>query len=441
MSQDSTGSDPSGSDRFWTRRKFLAVGAGAATATAGGINWYINRPPQNKSPRNRFSPSDGDSQDQFGTSVDLSEDGATALIGARFDEDPNGIVAGSAYVFSRAGGSFDQQAKLAADDGDKDDHFGQSVALSDDATTALIGAWRDEDPNGLSAGSAYVFSQTETGWVQSAKLYPENGVPSADFGREVALSSEGSTALVGAQYDDIDGKENSGAAYVFDRTDGSWRQAARLLPEDAKAYAYFGSGIDLSNDGTTALIGAPHEQAGSAYLFSRTDGSWSQSAKLVADDSGDHFGDAVGLSSNGRTALVGGGSTAFQFSRSTQSWERTAKLGPSTVCEFGYEIALSGDATVGITPGQIEESEGVMIDAAREVRQSDGEWTQSRILTAPDGRSYDSNRNSWDGFGSSVGISTDGTTVVVGANLDRDPINEGSSGGSAYVFDLTDRDS
>jgi len=101
----------------------------------------------------KLAANDGDDSDWFGDSVGL--DGDTALIGARSDEEPNGSLAGSAYVYRRSNGSWSEEAKLTANDGDGFDLFGYSVGL--DGDTALIGALDDEDPNGDSAGSAYVF--------------------------------------------------------------------------------------------------------------------------------------------------------------------------------------------------------------------------------------------------------------------------------------------
>jgi len=108
----------------------------------------------------KLDPDDGDSADCFGCSVAVSGD--TIVVGAYYDEDPNGSWAGSAYVFERGGGWGDghanQVAKLDPDDGDSDDRFGCSVAVSGD--TIVVGAYEDEDPNGSGAGSAYVFTPT-----------------------------------------------------------------------------------------------------------------------------------------------------------------------------------------------------------------------------------------------------------------------------------------
>jgi hypothetical protein len=81
-------------------------------------------------------------------------------VGAYRDGDPNGSQAGSAYVFDKGGGWSDGHAneisKIAARDGDQDDHFGSAVAV--EGSTLVVGAFQDDDPNGLLSGSAYVFS-------------------------------------------------------------------------------------------------------------------------------------------------------------------------------------------------------------------------------------------------------------------------------------------
>ena len=109
----------------------------------------------------KLAPEDGDRNDLFGDAVGVSSDGTTAVIGARFDEDLNGEDGGSAYVFQRGGGEWREETKLMPEDGDSDDRFGYSVGVSSDGTTAVISASHDEDPNGEGAGSVYVFPLEE----------------------------------------------------------------------------------------------------------------------------------------------------------------------------------------------------------------------------------------------------------------------------------------
>ncbi len=126
---------------------------------------------------------DGVAGDWFGYSVALSGD--TAVIGARFDDDDvNGLESGSAYVFTRSGTTWSQQAKLTAD-GAAGDQFGGRVALSGD--TALIGARLDDDVvKGVDSGSAYLFDinrdEAPTGMDVVVEPFPadENGDPVED---------------------------------------------------------------------------------------------------------------------------------------------------------------------------------------------------------------------------------------------------------------------
>ena len=105
---------------------------------------------------NKLTASDGAARDYFGYSVSISADGTTALIGAYADDD-KGSNSGSAYVFKYNGTSWSQQSKLTASDGAASDNFGSSVSISSDGTTALIGAYFDDD-KGADSGSAYVFA-------------------------------------------------------------------------------------------------------------------------------------------------------------------------------------------------------------------------------------------------------------------------------------------
>jgi hypothetical protein len=221
----------------------------------------------------KFAAADGDGEDQFGLSVALSGDGTTALVGALWDEDPNGRAAGSAYVFTRDGGEWSQEAKLVADDGDSGDAFGNSVVLSSDGTTALVGAFIDEDPNGGDAGSVYVFTRDGGEWSQSAELAAEDGDDTNRFGNSVALSDDGTTALLGALTDEDPNGTEAGSAYVFTRDGGEWSQSAKLAADDGDSGDWFGWSVALSSDGTTALVGALRDEdpngaeAGSAYVF------------------------------------------------------------------------------------------------------------------------------------------------------------------------------
>jgi hypothetical protein len=150
--------------------------------------------------------SDGAAYDYFGISVAI--DGNSALVGAHYDDD-KGYDSGSAYIFRFNGSSWVQEAKLLASDGAAYDYFGHSVAI--DGNTALVGADGDDD-KGSNSGSAYIFRFNGSTWVEKTKLLALDGAAWDEFGYSVAI--DGSTALVGA-YGDDDNGSLSGSTYVF----------------------------------------------------------------------------------------------------------------------------------------------------------------------------------------------------------------------------------
>ncbi len=205
----------------------------------------------------KLLPTDG-AAGFFGTSVAIS--GATAIVGAWRDDD-NGSGSGSAYLFDTTTGR--QIAKLLPDDGAAGDHFGFSVSIS--GTIAIVGAFADDDNGGFS-GSAYLFDISDPkNPVQFAKLLPTDGAAVDHFGFSVSIS--GATAIVGAAFHDDNGS-GSGSAYLFDTATG--QQIAKLLPSDGAVGDVFGASVSIS--GTTAIVGAWFDDdnggfSGSAYLF------------------------------------------------------------------------------------------------------------------------------------------------------------------------------
>jgi hypothetical protein len=215
----------------------------------------------------KLVPTEGDEGGRFGTSVALANNGSAALLGAPLDDDPNGNESGSVYVFTRNGESWIQQAKLVPEDGDSNDEFGDQVAVTDDGRTALIGALLDEDPNGEGTGAAYVFSQNGDSWTQQAKLLAENGYEDEYFGRSVAIANDGSTALIGA----YNNRAERGSVYVFTCSGNSWTQRGKLAPDDSDHSGVVGKAVTLADNGSAALLGAPFNADSTdrvaAYVF------------------------------------------------------------------------------------------------------------------------------------------------------------------------------
>ena len=200
--------------------------------------------------------SDAASGDFFGISVSLSSDGNTALVGA-FGKS---FQTGAAYIFIRSGSTWTQQQKLIASDPDTYENFGISVSLSSDGNTALVGA----DRKSSYTGAAYIFIRSGSSWTQQAKLVASDSATSDKFGASVSLSSDGNTALVGAHGADPSGISNAGAAYIFTRSGSTWTQQQKLVASDSAADDWFGVSVSLSTDGTSAKI---YTQGNREYIF------------------------------------------------------------------------------------------------------------------------------------------------------------------------------
>ena len=268
--------------------------------------------------------------------------------------------------------------KLIASDAAAGDRFGTSVAV--DGDTTAVGVPYDDHSNRTDAGSAYVFVRSAGVWTVQAKLTASDAAPGDYFGVSVAVS--GDTAVVGAGCDDHTGGNCAGSAYVFVRSGGIWTQQAKLTASDASQYNAFGHRVSLSGD--TAAVGALgyRNQTGSAYVFVRSGGVWRQQAKLTASDA-----------------------AAFDY--------------------FGYSVFISSD-TVVIGAYEDDHAAGTDAGSAYVFVKPAGGWgdmTETAKLTASDAAAGDK-------FGVSVSVS--GDTAVVGALFDTHA--GGYQAGSVYVF-------
>ena len=257
-----------------------------------------------------LTPTPTETFQYFGRSLDLSRDGRTALVGASNDVAADGFANGAASVFSRDGETWTRTGHLIADDGDAFDFFGRTVALSADGSTAVVGAWGDElDASSVyeNYGALYVFAESGGEWSQRTKLTATPGRESQGFGERVAISADGSTILAGDTSASGGNGDYAGVGFVFTDADGRWEQRATLAADDGNGHEYLGDGIALDGAGETALLGATDAgDSGTAYLFRRSEGEWEQQATLTAaeDDGVSRLADAVALSHDGTTAFV-----------------------------------------------------------------------------------------------------------------------------------------
>ncbi|MGO9962623.1 MAG: hypothetical protein ACLPUG_04235 [Acidimicrobiales bacterium] len=293
-------------------------------------------------------------------------------------------------------------AELRGSDTVAGDRLGGAVAIS--GTTAVVGA----SYCSRMVGRVYVFAETTAGWKQVAELRISDTTVGDVFGDSVAIS--GTTIVVGAPgYGD-----DAGRAYVFTRTASGWMQAADLK---GSYNVDFGTSVAIS--GTTVVVGATGYDggAGRAAVFTKTRAGWKQTAELKGSGevSGDFFGSSVAIS--GTTVVVGAPSgypfgfagRAYVFTKTRAGWKQVADLvgsSPTARDNFGTSVALSGMTAVVGAPAH----------GAYVFTKTATGWKQTAKLTGSD-------RVAADGFGESVAIS--GATTVVGA------VGEA---GRAYLF-------
>jgi hypothetical protein len=326
------------------------------------------------------------------------------------------------HVFVHDSGVWRKQATLDLG------YWARSVSVSDD--TVVVGTYNPPCEPGLpsSCGAAQIFVRSGGVWAKSDELIADDVVNPGWFADSVSIS--GDTIVVGAPSREhpIAG-ERAGAAYVFVRsTDGTWTQQAKLVADDAAADTEFGHSVAI--DGDRAVIGGWRDRSdrGSAYVFVRDGRVWAQEGKLIAEDPEPSalLGHSVAISGDTVIASAwgdrGGLGAAYVFVRSRDVWSQEAKLvAPDAAAGrdwFGYSVAISGDkVAVGASPGYAgNDRPGSLYLFAR----SEGVWTQQGARRF----SLDSSPN--DRFGISVAIS-DETAVVGGL-----PNDDGS--GRAYAF-------
>lgn len=314
--------------------------------------------------------------DDFGKVVSISGE---VLIAGAPGEDANGDDAGAAYVYLLSSNVWTLDARLVSSDIAAGDRFGNAVKVAGDYV--IVGADGHDDGGLADTGAAYIFRKSAGSWNQEAKLIGNDTMAGDKFGVSVGISE--SYAVVGADWHTGPGGVGSGAAYIFSLDGSTWKEEAQLVAKDAEAFDRFGGAVGI--DGSTVIVGAlESEENGAAYVFERSEENgptWTQMVKYVADANSnstdsDRFGSAVAVS--GTTAVVG----AF--------WDDGEKINGGAA--YIYTRNASG-------------------------------WGSGTKIFAPDGATEE------DRFGISVDVS--GNTMIVGAYFDSD---SGLWSGSAYIF-------
>lgn len=376
---------------------------------------------------------DGKAEDQFGYSVAI--DGTTALVGAHKADAKNIQDSGAAYVYSLGGAGWQQQAKLVAEPAYAGDTLGGNVALKNHI--AMLGAIRRDD-KGEDAGAVFAFEREANSWSQKQILTAKDAKAGDAFGQSIALTKR--FVVIGAPHSDAPDKD-SGSAYVYVRESDRWRFHSKLTATDGAEGDLFG--ISVAIDGHTILVGADlnderAEKAGAVYVYEFDGKQWNHQAKLMAQDGADTdiFGVRVALF--GDTALISArrddvegigedAGSAYIFERTKGKWTQTQKLvAPDGKAgdRFANGVALSQDTALisAIHHDAIGDNAG----AVYVFKKQQGQWRYTSKIVASDGVPEDR-------FGWNVALSNKTAIIAVPHRNDK-----GSASGAAYVLDLKD---
>ena len=380
-------------------------------SVARDVNKHDIRIPFKARRKSKLTADDSAVGDDFGYSSVIR--GNIAVISA-LDADAD---QGAAYVFTKTSGGWTQTTKLTADDAAAGDDFGESVAMA--GNVIVVGAASANVGGNANQGAAYVFTKTNGGWTQTAKLTADDGAAGGFFGYSAAMV--GNVIVVGST-----GADSKGAAYVFTNTSGVWTQTTKLTADDGAASDFFGWSVAMA--GNVIVVGAyrSDDVQGAAYVFTNTSGVWTQTTKLTADDgaAGDRFGWSVAMV--GSAIVVGvtmadSKGAAYVFTNTSGVWTQTIKLTADDGAagdRFGWSVAMVGSVIVVGSP--MADISGNDQGAAYVFTCKNKVWTQTTKLTVNDGAADDA-------FGSSVAIT--GNRAVISA------VGADALKGAAYVVD------
>jgi hypothetical protein len=353
----------------------------------------------------------------YGLATAISGDGTRAIVGS-----VDGASVGRVFIYLRTGATWTQERVINAPMTAADCRFGQSVALSRNGAVAIVGA-----PNclsGTSSSAAFIYARTGTTWALDQRL-PS---PEREFGDAVAITADGTRALIGAP---LGGPMVRGEAYVFLRGATTWALESSLPPAADAGNDGYGGSVALAADGTRAVVGMPrhdldgNNDVGSAHFFVRSGTTWTREADIPAPvgfrSDFNEFGRSVAMSSDGTRTLIGSGSGGWVYLRGTGGWAFEAQLADAAGDSgLGTAVALSSNGNRALLGGLVG-TFGADI------------FVRSGTTWALGGRLIDPAVTSDAAHGSALSISDNGARAIVGApNTDVVFRNDGT----AFVYTI-----
>ena len=376
---------------------------------------------------------DGEAADDWsGWSVSSSSDGEVVAIGGIRNDD-NGSDSGHVRIYKWSGSAWEQMGGDVNGEA-AGDQSGRSVFLSGDGQTLAVGAHLN-DGNGSDSGHVRIYKWSGSAWEQMGG--DMDGEASSDrSGQTVSLSSDGEIMAVGARYNASNGN-NSGHARIYRWSGSEWEQMggdiAGEFTED-----YSGFEVSLSSDGQNIAIGAilndeNGSDSGHVRIYKWSGSAWEQmGGDINGEAAGDRSGWSVSLSSNGNSVAIGailndgngsdsGNVRIYKWSGS--AWEQMGGDidGEAAGDRSGWSVSLAADGRkLAISAISTRDSDSGYV---RVYRWDESAWV--RVGTDIDGEA------AGDESGSSISLSPNGQTLVVGARFNN---SNGLKAGHTRIF-------
>ena len=365
----------------------------------------------------------------FGTDLyaeSVSIDGDTAVVGAYYEDvyvPSYKANAGVVWVYTRNGSTWSEQTHFTASTPVANEYWGERVLLKGDA---LFVGQPKKDVSGLpvQTGAVTVLERTGSSWNEQQELAPADLTLGDDFGWSMAI--DGNTLIIGAPMQNT----RTGAAYVFTKSGSTWSLQQKLLASNAGVYDYFGVSVDIAGD--TAVIAASGEDtsvsgSGAVYVFERNGSTWTEKQLFKQDNPSNNdttrkvaiSGNIIVASSWHPDNFAG---SAYVFTKSGGTYTQTQELKPNDTAagqNFGSTLQFDGETLVIGADSNIYGSFSQTAGSAYVFKNINGTWTQTQKITASDGAIGDE-------FGNSISLS--GNDIMIGAE------RHNSARGAAYIF-------
>lgn len=340
--------------RDGTKAFVMSLNSDNALLTTPGIVYTYNVVGNYLEYENSIQSDNAASNDFFGRAISVSDDCNTIAIAAPEADRGGNSNAGAVYVFTRSGIDWILQQEIISPTPGVGYEFGNSISISADGNTLLIG-----EPFG--PGNAFIYTRTATVWTLLTTLNSSTSYPGTQFGYYVDLTADATRAVVGNYY----GPGNCNAVFVNNA--GVWSEESLLTTSNR-----FGNGfcVVINDAGDTIAIGSCYEDsltlgslAGAVYIFHRVGSTWTLNARLESDNPGDneYFGSNIAIDLTGDKIIVGcrnddvdtisNAGAAYIFKKVSNVWSQTDRIVPAlTVLDgsFGFSLDMTPDGTLAI---------------------------------------------------------------------------------------------